>query len=88
MILNDRSEYQMINLKNSEPPAQPDEMAGIGKTVEQYLSAGPPSPQPNQEAQLPPGFGQGFSIQNGKSSVFQEGQVCRTVSSLTFMNSV
>uniref|UniRef100_A0A915DCL1 Uncharacterized protein n=1 Tax=Ditylenchus dipsaci TaxID=166011 RepID=A0A915DCL1_9BILA len=51
--------------KGAAGPAQPDGLATIGRAVEQFLS-GPPAPAP-EYGQLPPGFGQGFSLKNGKT---------------------
>lgn len=69
-------------------PQPPDGLASIGRAVEQVFCetanlngnfefqflSGPPAPPGGQpEYQLPPGFNQGFSLNNGKTSLFQQG---------------
>lgn len=46
----------------------PDQLQQIGKAVEQFL-AGPPGAAGGGEVQLPPGFGQGFSLKNDRNNL-------------------
>ncbi|KAI6200896.1 Calycin-like domain and Calycin domain-containing protein [Aphelenchoides besseyi] len=48
----------------SGPAAPNDGLAQVGRAIEQFFS-GPPSP--NSDIQLPPGFNQGFSLNNGNT---------------------
>lgn len=43
-----------------------DGLAQVGRAIEQFFS-GPPAPNP--EFQLPPGFNQGFSLNNGNTQL-------------------
>ncbi|KAI6222375.1 Calycin-like domain and Calycin domain-containing protein [Aphelenchoides fujianensis] len=47
-------------------PAPNDGLAQVGRAIESFFS-GPPSP--NSDIQLPPGFNQGFSLNNGDRSL-------------------
>lgn len=67
-------------------PAGPnDGLAQVGRAIEQFFS-GPPAPQGAGDLQLPPGFGQGFSLgNNGKtalSSFQQNGKVEQVASEI------